>query len=193
MHLASTTATNPPRSTGQTGTDDFDDDAPRQRVLVVDAAGHRLAIPVERVREVQRTVRVTTVPGSPPVLFGIANVRGAVVTVLDLSVALEAPFSRTEEWPVARSAPAERAHRGERTGSIVLLEHGSQVIGLRVDAVREVPARDDAPLAPPSVAAHLESSAFMHAPLAGVVRAEGEDIALLDVDALFSRYLLSTE
>ena len=193
MHSASTTATNPPRSTGQATIDEFDDDAPRERVLVVDSAGQRLAIPVSRVREVQRTARVTKVPGAPPVLHGIANVRGAVVTVLDLSVALEAPFSRTEEWPVARSVSPNRDRRAESSSSIVLLEHGSQVIGLRVDAVREVPARDDGPLAPPAVAAYLESSASTHAPLAGVVRAEGEDIALLDVDALFSRYLLSTE
>jgi chemotaxis signal transduction protein len=127
------------------------------------------------------------------VLHGIANIRGAVVTVLDLAVALEAPFSRTEEWPVARMTPAGPPHSGDRGGSIVLLEHGTAVIGLRVDAVREVPARDDAPLAPPAVASQLESSASTHAPLAGVVRAEGEDIALLDVAALFSRYLHSTE
>jgi purine-binding chemotaxis protein CheW len=193
MYSVSTTVTNPPRSTGQTAIETFDDDAQRERVLVVDAAGHRLAIPVSRVREVQRTSRVTMVPGAPPVLHGIANVRGAVVTVLDLSVALEAPFSRTEEWPVSRGTMQERDRRGGSSGSIVLLEHGSQVIGVRVDAVRDVPARDDGPLAPPSVATHLESSASTHAPLAGVVRAEGEDIALLDVDALFSRYLLSTE
>jgi purine-binding chemotaxis protein CheW len=185
--------TNRPRSTGQIAIETFDDDAQRERVLVVDAAGHRLAIPVSRVREVQRTSRVTKVPGAPPVLHGIANVRGAVVTVLDLSVALQAPFSRTEEWPVTRGLSRDRHGRGANDGSIVLLEHGSLVIGLRVDAVREVPARDDGPLVPPAVAVHLESSAFTHAPLAGVVRAEGEDIALLDVDALFSRYLLSTE
>ena len=46
MHSAFTTATNPPRSTGQTTIEEFDDDAPRERVLVVDSAGQRLAIPV---------------------------------------------------------------------------------------------------------------------------------------------------
>ena len=193
MHLDSTTATMYSPTAGQGETDVFDDDAPRERVLVVEAATQQLAIPVSRVREVQRTARVTRVPGAPPVLHGVANVRGSVVTVLDLSVALEAPFSRTEEWPIARGLPTAPVRRGETSGSIVLLEHGTQMIGLRVDAVREVPARDDAPLAPASVAAHLQPSASTHAPLAGIVRAEGNDIALLDVDALFSRYLLSTE
>lgn len=193
MSSASTTVTTRPPRPGTTEDDQFDDDAPRERVLVVEAAGHRLAIPVARVREVQRMARVTQVPGAPPVLHGIANIRGAVVTVLDLSVALQAPFSRTEEWPIAAHLAVTPRARGDNRGSIVLLEHGTQMIGLRVDGAREVPARDDAPLAPPAVATRLESSASLHAPLAGVVRAEGEDIALLDVDALFSRYLLSTE
>jgi chemotaxis signal transduction protein len=193
MYLASTTATTRLQNPESDTIEFFDDDAPRERVLVVEAAGHRLALPVSGVREVHRTVRVTQVPGAPPVMHGIANVRGAVVTVLDLAVALEAPFSRTEEWPVARQLPAATSRSGESSGSIVLLEHGTEVIGLRVDAVREVPARDDAPLAPPAVAAQLESSASTHAPLAGVVRVEGQDIALLDVAALFSRYLHTTE
>lgn len=193
MHSVSTTATNRRQAPGTTENEEFDDDAQRERVLVVDAAGYRLAIPVARVREVQRTARLTRVPGAPPVMHGIANVRGAVITVLDLSVALEAPFSRTGEWPIASPGTMRYERSGDSRSSIVLLEHGTQVIGLRVDAAREVPALDDAPLAPPSVAARLESSALTHAPLAGVVRAEGQDIGLLDVAALFSRYLLSTE
>jgi len=157
------------------------------------AAGQCLAIADSGVRGVQRTARTTRVPGAPPVLFGIANLRGSVVTVLDLSVALEAPFSRTQEWPLSGPAPAVSQTRGEDAGSIVLLENGAHLIGVRVDNVRAVPARDDAPIAPPAVARHLVTTATTHAPVVGIVRAEGEDYPLLDVTALFSRYLLSTK
>ena len=54
---------------------------------------------------------------------GIVNVRGAVVTVLELSVLLRAP-------------------RAVTTSSVVLLEYGTRLIGLAVDAVRDVRTSD---------------------------------------------------
>lgn len=76
-------------------------------------------IPVEQAREVVRADQVTRVPGAPPMLRGIINVRGAVVTVLELSVLLG-------------------AERAVTSSSVVLLEHGPRLIGLAVDAVRDV-------------------------------------------------------
>jgi len=67
---------------------------------------------------------VTQVPGSPPMVRGIINVRGAVVTVLELSVLLD-------------------TQRAVTSTSVVLLEHGARLIGLAVDAVRDVRVHDD--------------------------------------------------
>lgn len=97
---------------------DLDEDQ-RPQWLVVASGGERLAIPVSQVREVVRPGGLRPVPGAPVVQAGIVNVRGAIVTVLDL-LAL-----RTGERAVA-------------PGSIVLLEHGARPIGLTVDAVHDV-------------------------------------------------------
>lgn len=48
----------------------------------LDGRGH--AIPLERVREVVRAAAVTPLPGAPPVVEGVLNVRGSVVPVLDV-------------------------------------------------------------------------------------------------------------
>jgi chemotaxis signal transduction protein len=192
MPSASTTTTTSPTQ-GPIDDDVFDDDTPRERVIVVESAGQLLAIPAGRIREVQRTARTVRVPGAPPVMFGIANLRGNVVTVLDLAVALEAPLSSSQEWPLMLAAGAPVPTSGADTGSIVLLEHGAQLVGLRVDAVRSIPARDDAPLAPVSLVSQLLATAPTEAPLVGAVRAGGEDFPLLDVTALLTRYLLPSK
>ncbi len=92
-------------------------------MLVVAADRDAFGIPVEQVREVIRSAALRRVPGSPPVLRGIVNVRGAIVTVLDLQALLS-------------------GERAVTAGSVVLLEYGSRLIGLAVHAVHDVRALD---------------------------------------------------
>lgn len=132
-----------------------DDDDTRPRALVVSVGGQQYGIPVSQAREVVRVLRVTRIPGAPPVVRGMINVRGAVVTVLELSVLLG-------------------AQRAVTSSSVVLLEHGSRLIGLAVDAVHDVRVQDDSPNAKGDATA---------------VR----DVTPLDAVALCAPHLLSAE
>ncbi len=76
---------------------------------------------VDDAREVVRSLRVTRVPGAPTETLGIVNVRGVVVTVLDLAAILH----------------QSRAVTG---ASVVLIENGTRLVGFAVDAVRDVRA-----------------------------------------------------
>ncbi len=115
--------------------------------LVVRVGMQRFGIPIEQVLEVVRPDGLMDVPGTPPVQAGIVNVRGAIVTVLDLGALL------TGERAVA-------------PGSIVLIEHGARAIGLTVDAVHDVRVTGDEASAGPVepldaaalVAGHLHSA-----------------------------------
>lgn len=80
-------------------------------------------IRVEQTREVVRSIRLTPVPGAPVEVLGVANVRGAVVTVLDLGVILH-------------------GLRAVTAASVVLIENGARLVGFAVDAVRDVRALD---------------------------------------------------
>lgn len=134
MSSASTSPTNPPSAPLETPTIDLTDDDHRPQWLVVASAGTLFGIPVEQVREVVRPLGLRVVPGAPVIQAGIVNVRGAIVTVLDLQAL------RTGE-------------RAVTPGSIVLLQHGARPIGLVVDAVHDVRgAAPDAPDAPADVA-----------------------------------------
>jgi purine-binding chemotaxis protein CheW len=88
-----------------------------------------LGIPIAQVREVVRPVGVRPVPGAPVIQAGIVNVRGAIVTVLDLQA-------------------LRTGVRAVTPGSIVLLSYGSRMLGLAVDAVHDVRVMDDEAVAP---------------------------------------------
>lgn len=134
----------------------FDDDEERPHDLVVTVGAQAFGIPVEQVREVRRPGVIVRVPGAPQSVVGIVNVRGAVVTVLDLSVLLTGV-------------------RAVTAGSIVLIEHGTRLVGLAVQTVRDVRATVNAGDSPQCAS-----------PAA-------EEIVPLDAAALCARHLLSSE
>ncbi len=97
-------------------------------------------------------------------MIGLANVRGTVVTVIDLGM-------RVSGVPSARP-----------DGVLMLADHGGKLVGIAVDEVMDVQAVD----ATRVVAAPAETADVLRAP--GRVR---EDlIAVLDVPAIVGRVLL---
>ncbi len=56
------------------------------RHLVFDLDGAPYAVPITNIREVLRPNRMTTIPGGPRWLQGVANVRGDIVSIVDLQL-----------------------------------------------------------------------------------------------------------
>ena len=71
------------------------------------------------VREIVPIRHATRLPGAPPYVRGLINLRGAIVTVIDLAARLAGTSAAME-------------------GSVVLADHGSKHVGLAVDEVRDV-------------------------------------------------------
>jgi purine-binding chemotaxis protein CheW len=75
---------------------------------------------IAEAREIIPLRPATRLPGAPPYVRGLINIRGAIVTVLDLGQRLD-------------------ARRGPTTaGSILLVRHHDRVVGLIVDRVEDV-------------------------------------------------------
>ena len=83
---------------------------------------------IEAVREIIPYRRATRLPGAPRYVQGLINLRGTIVTVLDLGQRLEA-----DRAPV-------------REGSIILATHGTRVVGVAVDEVMDVQAIAEEPI-----------------------------------------------
>ncbi|MEP6730725.1 MAG: chemotaxis protein CheW [bacterium] len=99
------------------------------RTLLFRVADRVYGCDIEAVREIIPFRRATRLPGAPPFVQGLINLRGTIVTVLDLGTRLD----------------ASRAH--VRDGSIILATHGTRVVGVAVDEVMDVQAITEEPIA----------------------------------------------
>ena len=78
-------------------------------------------VPVEQVREVRDMQAVTPVPGSPPYVEGVTNLRGQVITVVDL-----------------RKRLGLSGGSGAAAGKIMIIDNDKSAVGVVVDSVTEV-------------------------------------------------------
>lgn len=79
------------------------------------------SVPIESVQEVLKKAVIAPVPGTPATVAGLLNLRGAIVTVLDIR-------SRLGLAPMLSSEP----------GALLLLDDGVESVGLSIDRVGDV-------------------------------------------------------
>jgi purine-binding chemotaxis protein CheW len=120
-------------------------------------------VDVMKVQEVLRLPTIAPVPGAPPFVIGIFNLRGTVVTVVDANL-------RFGLGP----KPATDATR------VMIVEVDDAVVGLKIDAVSdvvEVPISDVHPT--PRVNAHVD-----HKYIQAVAHQDQRLIMVIDSDRL---------
>ncbi len=122
-----------------------------------------LGIEITAVDEINRHLDVTRVPHAPPFVRGVLNLRGDVVTIIDLAMVLG--FS---------SAEASRKSR------VVIVREGDERIGLRVDRIADVVSVDADSLDPVPCNMNSLDSRFFR----GVHQLSSEIMAVLDVEAV---------
>jgi purine-binding chemotaxis protein CheW len=140
-------------------------DAPR--LLLFGVRGRRYACALSAVREIVPFGRVTRLPGAPPAVAGVCNVRGVVVTVLDLGLRLG----------------GDAVDRAE--GAVLLLEHGGKVLGAGVDDLQDVLVPTDGVQPPPDAPAPGTEGV-----VAGVVMTTDGVAVVLDPAALVRETLV---
>lgn len=134
-------------------------------VLALTVGGQPCGLPVLLVRDVLGAQSITQIPLAPPEIEGAMNLRGRIVTAVDLRRRLGLP-------------PREA---GARPMSIVV-EHGGELYAMLADAVGEVvplSAADRAPNPPTLDALWREVSRGVH-------RRDGQLMILLDVERLLA-------
>jgi len=134
------------------------------QVVLCRVAGRVVGIELGTVREIIPARRPTRLPGAGTYVAGLVNVRGTIVTVIDLAARLA-------------DVPAKG------TGSIVLIEHGAKLVGAAVDEVLDV--RRTAELELETEAEALVPGGAMRA----VGRLDGEVVALLDIHDIIAQVL----
>jgi purine-binding chemotaxis protein CheW len=139
----------------------------RDSQLVVFKVGdEEFGVDINQVREIVRLVEITRLPKAPHFIEGVVNLRGQIVSVIDLAKRLDIP-----------SGP-----RGENTRIIVIeIEHNT--VGMIVDSVSEVlrlSARDIE-----DVPALIETEVPEHY-IRGVGKLKERLLVLLDLDRVLT-------
>lgn len=115
---------------------------PTMRLITFDLADERYGVEVSQVREILRINQVFPVPGAPPYVAGITNIRGNVVTIIDGRLRFNLnPVDYTE---VARMIVMEAADEI----AAVIVDSVSDVIDVPlscVDVNPKMASRDDSP------------------------------------------------
>lgn len=134
------------------------------QVVTFDVANERYAVDILSVQEINRLMTVTRVPGSPPGLEGVINLRGRIIPVMDLRIR----FGH------------DRGEAKDENRIVVVEVHG-RTIGFIVDRVHKVLRIDGRIIdAPPDLVCPIDSDI-----VAGVGHLEDRLLILLDLGRLF--------
>lgn len=134
------------------------------RVLVVEIGGRACGLPGPAVREIVGILPATRLPGAPPHVAGVVNLRGQLLTVVDLR-------RRLTGTPV-----------GAADGAMVVIQSGDRCLGVLVDDVREVQPME-------VVAADRQALAGAEGLVTGLGRLGDEVVLVIDVPELVRQTL----
>jgi purine-binding chemotaxis protein CheW len=122
-----------------------------------------MGIPIEQIEEINHQCELTPVPHTPDYVRGLINLRGQVVTVIDLRVALG----------------MDSVDETRQTCNVVVRSHGEQ-IGIAVDRIADVVrARWSEVEAPPANVAGVDGQYFR-----GVCKLPEGLLVILDADKI---------
>ena len=150
----------------ETRQDIVDVDEPAVKLVIFALGDNWFAFYGERIREILSHADVFFVPGCPPSLEGVINVRGDIASVIRLNEMLHLPD-------------------GNAANSSILLGRGGGIdSGIRVDRIVDVIDVPQSSVQPPpaTLADHMRPLTL------GVLRLQDNPVTVLDLDALFAGY-----
>lgn len=122
-------------------------------------------VDILKVQEINRMLEITKVPNAPSFVEGVVNLRGRIITVVDLRSRLDMP----------------RVEYNAKT-RIIVVELGSRTVGFIVDEVSEVlRIPTDITEPPPPMVANVDTDY-----ITAVGKLEDRLLILLDLDKIFS-------
>ena len=142
-------------------------DEPAVKLVVFDLGDQRFAFYSDRIREILAQADVFFVPGSPPSLEGVINVRGDIESVI---------------------RPHDMLHLSDsnigRASSILLGRGSGMSSGIRVDRVIDVIDVPQSSIHPPPTTMPKHMCALV----LGVLQLQGHPVVVLDLDVIFADY-----
>lgn len=132
----------------------------------------RYGVAIDMVREIQRAEGVTTVPTAPDFVVGVMNLRGSILSIVDIRIFFGLP-------PVT-IGPAAR---------ILLVESDELRVGLLVEHVNEIAQINTADIQPPLSPGEGITEDYIR----GIVKHRGEMLIVVDLKKILENPRLLVE
>ena len=137
----------------------------KNRYLCFSLGVEQFAIPLLSAKEVLAVPEFTPIPHSAPYYVGVMNLRGQVVSVIDLRVKFNFKPTKSEET------------------TVIIIDVGGQNIGVIVDSINFVIAADDNEIAPKPQVDNIKSTSDY---VIGVYRRDENLVLFFDINKLLS-------
>jgi len=138
------------------------------------------------VKEIFRHKAISSIPGAPPHLYGLMNLRGRIVTVIDLNVCLNRPATDNIEdcrLLIFKTQPEIRDYGHEEFLKNIYV--GEDIVGFLIDRMADVLTIENKDIlpTPPNLA-----DVYEHL-IKGVIRQGKHLVILLDVSAVLEEVM----
>jgi purine-binding chemotaxis protein CheW len=111
------------------------------KYLTFSLASEEYGVPVLKVREIMKMMDITVVPQVPPHVRGVINLRGKVITVVDLR--LKFGFEAKEQTDETAIIVVEIAVDGGKVLTGLVVDSVSDVLNIVADEIEATPAFGD--------------------------------------------------
>jgi purine-binding chemotaxis protein CheW len=98
------------------------------QVVIFKLNEEQFAVETSKVKSINDSMKITKVPKAPAYIKGIINLRGNVISILDINLLMDVPKQKDNK---------------ESENSIIILEMEDELVGIVVDQVDEVMDLDE--------------------------------------------------
>lgn len=134
------------------------------QIVVFRLSSEEYALPITKVKDINRFMPLTKMPKSPAFMKGVINLRGEIIPVVDL-----------------RERFGLTANEATDDSRIMIVDFNNQLIGIVVDGVTEVITIPTAEIDIPPAASKLNMRQ-----VPGIGKFNNRLLILLDIDEVFS-------
>lgn len=146
-----------------------------EQLVVFELAGEAYGVNVAQVQSIIPMQEIVTVPGAPPFIEGVVNLRGTVVPVIDLRHRFNLALPENGQIDDGDS-------KRKKKPVIVIAELDDLLAGLVVDKVTEVTKIPEAAIEPPSPLLTSVDTTYLR----GIGKFNERPVILLDLARVFS-------
>ncbi len=144
------------------------------KYLTFRLAGEIYGLPILKVQEIIRLMKITRVPKAPSFVLGVVNLRGKVIPIINMR--LKFGLETVEDTERTCIIVVQVAHRGQTITLGAVVDEVSEVLNLSAEQISKTPP----------MGASVDTEFIM-----GMGRLESNVIMLLDLDKAFSSQELS--